>query len=47
MKKLITTLAIAMMLTANAFGQDLPSCNIYLFRTSMQDSVLSLTDPQF
>ena len=47
MKKLIATLAAALMLTANAFGQDLPTCNIYLFGTSMQDSLLTLSNPQF
>ena len=47
MQKFITTIAAALLLAASAFGQDLPSCNIYLFETSMRDSLLTLSNPQF
>jgi hypothetical protein len=47
MQKMFTTLAAAVLLTFSALGQDLPNCNIYLFETSMQDSVLTLGKPKF
>ncbi len=47
MQKLIATLAAATILTVTALGQSLPTCNIYLFETSLRDSLLTLSDPQF
>ncbi|MCF8247902.1 MAG: hypothetical protein K9J37_22225 [Saprospiraceae bacterium] len=47
MQKIITSIAVAMLIAASAFGQDLPTCNIYLFETSMRDTLLTLTNPQF
>lgn len=46
MKHLFTALIVFANL-AVALAQDLPNCNIYLFETSMRDSQLTLTKPQF
>ncbi len=45
--KFTSSIAAAMLLAAMAFSQDLPNCNIYLFDTSMRDSLLTLSNPQF
>jgi Tol biopolymer transport system component len=47
MQKIITSLAAALLLTTSSFSQDLPNCNIYLFETSMRDSLLTLSNPEF
>ncbi|MCU0347217.1 MAG: hypothetical protein MUC59_09745 [Saprospiraceae bacterium] len=47
MRKISSTFAAIAFLAACANGQDLPNCNIYLFKTAMQDSTLRLSDPQF
>jgi len=46
MKHLFTALIVFASL-AVALAQDLPNCNIYLFETSMRDSQLTLSKPQF
>lgn len=46
MKHLFITLFVSL-LAASAIAQDLPVCNIYLFETSMRDSLLTLSSPQF
>ncbi|MBI1224760.1 MAG: hypothetical protein GC192_05950 [Bacteroidetes bacterium] len=42
----ITTSFAALLLALSAFSQDLPNCNIFLFDTSMRDSLLTLSNPQ-
>lgn len=46
MKHLFTTLFV-MALAACISAQELPSCNLYLFETSLRDSQLTLSNPQF
>ncbi len=47
MKKLLTFSLGLSLFAATMFAQDLPVCNIYLFNTSLQDTVLTLSSPQF
>lgn len=47
MQKILVTLAACALLATHARSQDLPTCNIYVFKTSMQDTLLMLSDPQF
>ncbi len=46
MKKFLSLFAAVALVAANLFGQDLPTCSIYLFKTALQDSVLVLSRPQ-
>ncbi len=47
MKNILSLAAAIAIMATNLFGQDLPTSNIYLFKTELRDSVLMLSDPQF
>lgn len=47
MQKILASLAFCTLLATHVRSQDLPICNIYVFETSMQDSLLMLRNPEF
>ncbi|MCC6726315.1 MAG: hypothetical protein IT258_17540 [Saprospiraceae bacterium] len=47
MKKFLTSLLAIGFMASLVVAQDLPVSNIYLFKTSVQDSGLALSEPQF
>ncbi|MBK8563155.1 MAG: hypothetical protein IPN76_07340 [Saprospiraceae bacterium] len=47
MKKILSFSITLGLFAASLIAQDLPGCNIYLFKTAMQDTTLTLSDPQF
>jgi Tol biopolymer transport system component len=47
MKKMLSSFVVIVFFAASMSAQDLPVCNIYLFKTTLQDTTLMLSEPQF